>query len=37
MNSLSVSNGVLTFNPKDSNSYFYESFPCVQAKSQGYS
>ena len=36
MTSISASNGVLSFNPKDVNSYYYESFPCVQAKSQGY-
>ncbi len=36
MASIAASNGVLSFTPKDANSYYYESFPCVQAKSQGY-
>ncbi|OAA68339.1 Glycoside hydrolase/deacetylase, beta/alpha-barrel [Niveomyces insectorum RCEF 264] len=36
MASISAANNVLKFTPRDGNSYFYESFPCVQAKSQGY-
>src|SRR3569833_472793 len=36
MTSIAANNGVLTFVTKDTNSYYYESFPCVQAKSQGY-
>lgn len=36
MASISASNGILQFTPKDANSYFYETFPCTQASSQGY-
>ncbi len=36
MSGIVAENGVLRFTPKDVNSYYYESFPCVQAKSQGY-
>ncbi|TPX15046.1 uncharacterized protein E0L32_004876 [Thyridium curvatum] len=36
MASIGVNNGVLSFVPQSSDSYYYESFPCVQAKSQNY-
>jgi hypothetical protein len=36
MTSIAASGGILQFTPKDPNSYFYETFPCTQAKSQGY-
>jgi len=36
MSAITASNGVLSFTPKSPDSYYYESFPCVQAKSQGY-
>ncbi|CAK7198154.1 hypothetical protein SEUCBS139899_000812 [Sporothrix eucalyptigena] len=36
MTSITASGGILQFTPKDANSYFYETFPCMQAKSQGY-
>lgn len=35
MASIKASGGVLSFTPK-SSSYFYETFPCQQAKSNGY-
>ncbi|KAK8088273.1 carbohydrate esterase family 4 protein [Apiospora hydei] len=35
MTSISVIDGSLTFTPK-ANSYFYETFPCTQAKNDGY-
>jgi peptidoglycan/xylan/chitin deacetylase (PgdA/CDA1 family) len=35
MSSISASNGVLSFKPK-SSSYFYETFPCQAASSNGY-
>ena len=36
MSSIAASAGEVVFIPKPSGSYFYESFPCVQAQSQGY-
>ncbi|CAK7218398.1 hypothetical protein SCUCBS95973_003470 [Sporothrix curviconia] len=36
MASITASGGILQFTPKDVNSYFYETFPCTQAKSLGY-
>ncbi|KAK5658225.1 hypothetical protein OQA88_2200 [Cercophora sp. LCS_1] len=37
MTSIAASAGQVVFVPKDGNSYFYESFPCVKASSSGYS
>lgn len=37
MTSIAASAGQVVFIPKDSNSYFYESFPCIKAYSSGYS
>ena len=36
MTSIAASAGQVVFIPKDGNSYFYESFPCVPASSSGY-
>ncbi|KAK0714805.1 carbohydrate esterase family 4 protein [Lasiosphaeris hirsuta] len=36
MTSIAASAGQVVFTPKDASSYFYESFPCVQAQSSGY-
>lgn len=36
MASITASGGVLQFTPKNTDSYFYETFPCMQAKSEGY-
>ncbi len=36
MASIAATNGVLRFTPKDVNSYFYETFRCTQARTQGY-
>ena len=36
MSSIAASAGEVVFIPKPDGSYFYESFPCVQAQSQGY-
>jgi hypothetical protein len=37
MTSIAASAGRVVFVPKDGNSYFYESFPCIEAYSSGYS
>lgn len=36
MSSIAASAGQVVFVPRDGNSYFYESFPCTQAQSSGY-
>ena len=36
MTAISVNNGAITFTPKSGDSYFYESFSCQQALSNGY-
>jgi len=36
MASIGANNGILSFVPKDTNSYYYESFPCVKTKTEGY-
>ncbi|KAK4449977.1 hypothetical protein QBC34DRAFT_79620 [Podospora aff. communis PSN243] len=36
MTSIAASAGRVVFVPKDGNSYFYESFPCIPAYSSGY-
>ena len=36
MASISANNGAINFTPRGSNSYFYESFKCQQALSNGY-
>lgn len=34
MTSISASGNVLSFSPKDPDSYYYEAFPCVKAKTE---
>jgi len=36
MSAIAASGGQVSFIPKDSNSYFYESFPCQAAVTNGY-
>ena len=36
MTSIAASVGQVIFTPRDGDSYFYESFPCIEAQSSGY-